>query len=419
MIWVMLDWISVFVFGTVLTLSFLGVPRSLRSVAAALWLTAGCLAVQVVLAHFYGFDAVNKAYPLIVHLPLFLTCVFYFKKPPARALFALLTAYLLTIARNFFGQLLAMALPDSVYALDIAKFAVTVPLLLLLLHFWSPGAREFLRQRAQVLWIMVIPFALFYLLAYATTVYTSLLLESNVLVISFVMTLFAVVLCALSSVVGQQNERYLSLKQRQALLELQSSETEKRLEEIRYSQQKTRVMRHDLRHYLQIIDGYAAEGNDDAIRKYVREIQTGIDETVVKQYCLNEKVNLVVSSCVGKAKKHGVPISAAADVPETLEADRALDLCVLLANALENAAAAAAQTAEPWVKLRCGEVDGKLVVQVTNACTGQVTFENGIPKSRRAGHGLGAYSIATLAEKHGGTADFSCRAGVFTVRAVL
>ena len=25
----------------------------------------------------------------------------------------------------------------------------------------------------------------------------------------------------------------------------------------------------------------------------------------------------------------------------------------------------------------------------------------------------------TLAEKHGGTADFSCRAGVFTVRAVL
>ena len=104
MIWVMLDWISVFVFGTVLTLSFLGVPRSRRSVAAALWLTAGCLAVQVLLAHFYGFDAVNKAYPLIVHLPLFLTCVFYFKKPPASALFALLTAYVLTIAR-FFGHL--------------------------------------------------------------------------------------------------------------------------------------------------------------------------------------------------------------------------------------------------------------------------------------------------------------------------
>ena len=86
MIWVMLDWISVFVFGTVLTLSFLGVPRSRRSVAAALWLTAGCLAVQVVHVHFYGFDAVNRAYPLIVHLPLFLTCVFYFKKPPASAI---------------------------------------------------------------------------------------------------------------------------------------------------------------------------------------------------------------------------------------------------------------------------------------------------------------------------------------------
>ena len=70
-------------------------------------------------------------------------------------------------------------------------------------------------------------------------------------------------------------------------------------------------------------------------------------------------------------------------------------------------------TAALWLAAGC------LAVQVTNACTGQVTFENGIPVSRRAGHGLGAYSIATLAEKHGGTADFSCRDGVFTVRAVL
>jgi len=110
---------------------------------------------------------------------------------------------------------------------------------------------------------------------------------------------------ALSSVVERQNDQYVSLKQRQALLELQSSEMEKRLEKIRYSRQKARVMRHDLRYYLQIIDGYAAEGNDAAIREYVWEIQTSIDETAIAQYCFNEQVNLVVSSCVGKAEKHG------------------------------------------------------------------------------------------------------------------
>jgi len=49
----------------------------------------------------------------------------------------------------------------------------------------------------------------------------------------------------------------------------------------------------------------------------------------------------------------------------------------------------------------------------------QVVFENGIPKSSLDVHGFGAFSIAALAEKHGGTADISCRDGLFTVRAAL
>jgi hypothetical protein len=74
-------------------------------------------------------------------------------------------------------------------------------------------------------------------------------------------------------------------------------------------------------------------------------------------------------------------------------------------------AAAAAKTAKPWVELDCGMVGEKLAVQVTNSCCEEVAFKNDIPQSGRAGHGLVTYSIAELAEKHGGTADFSCREG--------
>lgn len=419
MIWMWLNWLSVFVYGMVLTLSFLGVKPTRKNIAAAAALSAVCLLAQWTLASIWGFEVVNKAYPFIVHLPLFLLCVFFYKKSPASALFSLLTAFLLTVPRNLLGQVIAASFSGTEYILDIAKFSVTFPLLALLLRFWSPGAREFLRQRSQVLWIMAIPFELYYVVAYATTVYTNLLWQSNVLVISTVGMLFALVLCALSSVVGRQNERFLTLRQRQELLTLQSRETEKRLGEIHESHQKTRAMRHDMRHYLQIIDGYAAAGDTASIREYVRQVQTGIDETTVTQYCPNEQVNLVVSSCLGKAKKQGVAAAVSADVPENLEESRTLDLCILLANALENAAVAAAKTQKPWVELNCGMVGEKLVVQVTNPCCEGVAFENGIPQSERAGHGFGAYSIATLAEKHGGTADFSCRDGVFTVRAVL
>lgn len=419
MMWTWLNWLSVFIYGTALTLSFLNIKPTRKNVFAVVLLTVFCIAAQALMVSLWGFEAVNKAYPLIVHLPLFLLCVYFYKIQPASALISILTAFLLTVPRNLLGQVAATLFPGAEYAMDMAKFLITFPLLFLLLRFWSPGSRIFLRQRSQVLWIMAIPFELYYITAYVTTVYTDLLWQSNVLTTGTVGMLFALVLCALSSVVGRQNERVLTLQQRQKLLSLQSSETEKRMEEIRYSQQKTRAMRHDMRHYLQIIDSYAAEGDTAAIQEYIRQVQTGIDETVVSQYCLNEQVNLVLSSCVGKAKKQDVEIVVSADIPETLEDDRTLDLCILLANAMENAVTAAAETAKPWVELSCGTVGEKLVVLVSNSCGERVEFENSIPKSHRAGHGFGTYSIAMLAEKHGGTADFSCRDGIFTMRAVL
>ncbi len=98
------------------------------------------------------------------------------------------------------------------------------------------------------------------------------------------MTLLALILCALSNAIRVRNEKYLSLREHQELLELQSSETKKRLEEIHLSQQETRTIRHDMRHYLQLIDTLASEENVKGIRAYIREIQTGIDKTVVEQY---------------------------------------------------------------------------------------------------------------------------------------
>jgi len=419
MIWEMLNWVSIFIFGVILTISFLSVPHAKRSVFLILCLSTFCFFLQIILVYFYGFEAVNKVYPVIVHLPIFLTCVYCFKKKPSAVVFAMLTAYLLTTPRNFFGQLAGLCFASSPDAVNIGKLIVTIPFLLLLLRFWSPVAREFLGQPSQSLWIMSIPFVLYYVLSYVATVYTNLLLESNILFISFIMTLLALILCALSNAIRVQNEKYLSLREHQELLELQSSETKKRLEEIHLSQQETRTIRHDMRHYLQLIDTLASEENIKGIRAYIREIQTGIDNTVVEQYCLNEQVNLVISSYVGKAREQEIEFKTTVNLPETMEAKKTLDLCILLSNALDNAVTAAANTKNPWVNLHCAFVDGHIVVQVKNCYFGRIKFENGIPKSSTPGHGFGSFSISTLAEKYGGTADFACHDQVFTMRAVL
>ena len=56
-------------------------------------------------------------------------------------------------------------------------------------------------------------------------------------------------------------------------------------------------------------------------------------------YCNNSVVNAVLSSYIGKAKQEDIRIEVKVDIPMELPID-AFDICTILANALDNAAAA-------------------------------------------------------------------------------
>lgn len=414
-----LNWISVLLYGTILTLSFLKIKPSHKNILAATLLSICCICIQTILVSTWGFDAVNKIYPFIVHLPLCLLCIFFYKKSPAPVIFALLAAYLLTVPRNWLGLMFAAPFPNCTYALDLSKLLVTLPLLFILLRFWTPRTRGFLSQEVRVLWVQMIPFLLYYVIAYVTTVYTQVLFQTNLLVLTFIMTMFTLIFFALSSIIANQNEQVMTLRQKQELLVLQSQETKLRLEQIRRSNQEVRVIRHDTRHYFQMLDSYAAAGNLPAIRDYIHQLDDKIDETMVEQYCLNDQVNLVLSSGIRKAKDMNIDMSYHVDIPETLESNRNLDLCILLANALENATNAALKSEHPWIELHIGCVGKKIVIQTKNSYTGSILFENGYPTSHHDGHGFGSQSILILAEKYGGTAEFTCEDDTFILNAVI
>lgn len=414
-----LNWISVFLYGTTLTLSFLKIPFTKKNSIAIALMSIGCISMQCLFVSLWGFHAVNKAYPFIVHMPLCLLCIFFFKKSPASSLFALLAAYLLTVPRNWLGLLLAAHLPQLAYAQDLSAFLITIPLLILLLYFWVPKTWSFLNQPSNILWIQMIPFALYYIVAYATTVYTQILYKTNILVITFIMSSFVMIIFIFSSIVANQNAQVMSLKEKQALLKLQSQETKLRLEQVQRSQQEARIIRHDTRHYFHIIDGFAATGDVDAIRNYIQQVDNKIDETMVEQYCLNEQVNLVLSFAIHKSKDMNIDISYHVDIPEALDSNRNIDLCILLANAFENAIKAALKAEKPWIDLHVGCVGHKIVIEMKNSYSGSVLFENGYPVNHQEGHGFGSQSIIMLTEKYGGTAEFSCKDNVFSLNAVI
>lgn len=412
----MLAWTSVYLYGLCLTAAFLSLPFTKRGLAIAILQTGLCLTLQFGLERIFGYSTVEKLYPLICHLPILLSAVFIYKRSLSSSAVALLAAYLLTTPRQFLGEFVAVfwKVPN---ANTLAKIIVTLPLLLLFLKLLTPIMRRVLLRPKREQMLFLAPALAYYLMIYTTTVYTQLAYTGGVAV----MSLLGLLMCLCTFIYVFMDFRQLTqiaeLRERQQIMELQSTETALRLEEIRYSQAKTRTMRHDLRHYLQIIHDYAVEGNAPAIESYIHSIQGEIEDTVVQEYCKNESVNLILSSYYGKAKRQGTEVTVTAALPDTLENE--LNVCVVLANGLENALHACAGLTAPTIRVACNSFAGRIVIQIQNPYAGAIKFVDGLPVSDREGHGLGTKSIVSVAESHGGAADFSIKSGVFTMRAVL
>lgn len=142
------------------------------------------------------------------------------------------------------------------------------------------------------------------------------------------------------------------------------------------------------------------------------------------RYCENEAANLILSSFAGRAKKSGIDMEVHGSVTDDVTVSDN-DLCVLLSNSLENALHASLPLAESEevcvisVRFRFVQATGKLFLQITNPCRGDVKFENGVPVSSQQDHGIGVQSICAIVERYSGCYSFSLENGMFLLRLSL
>lgn len=59
---------------------------------------------------------------------------------------------------------------------------------------------------------------------------------------------------------------------------------------------------------------------------------------------------------------------------------------------------------------------GVFFLQLANACSTPVLFEDGVPVTREPGHGLGVRSICAIVEKYGGIYSFTQKQEQFILR---
>lgn len=184
-----------------------------------------------------------------------------------------------------------------------------------------------------------------------------------------------------------------------------------------------RSYRHDWRHHMLALSALLQEGKADAALDYVTQWQGQLAQVEDRSWCKNAAVNAVLSAYVAQAEAAGCAVEAEVSLPGELPMEE-LDLCVALANALENAIHACQAQGEGLprrIQLALALTDRRLALHVENSCAQAVELDaDGLPTgARREGHGQGLRSILAVAEKYHGLAKCDWADGVFSLRLVL
>lgn len=184
-----------------------------------------------------------------------------------------------------------------------------------------------------------------------------------------------------------------------------------------------RSYRHDSRHHMNALSALLRQGQTQAALDYVSNWQGQLTQIENRSWCKNAAVNAVLSAYLTQAEEALCAVEVQVSLPGELPVEE-LDLCVALANALENAIHACRDLPEEErrVKLELTLADhGRLTLHVENPCSGEVEIgPDGFPvKEPREGHGQGLKSIAAVAGKYHGMFQCDSREGVFSLWVVL
>lgn len=184
-----------------------------------------------------------------------------------------------------------------------------------------------------------------------------------------------------------------------------------------------RIYRHDMRHHLAAMEGLLQQGDYEGAQHYIRSLSGGLEELTEPARCANPAVNAVLTACIVQAANADCTLETKLRVPEKLPFEET-DLCVILANTLENAIHACQELPEERRKIELRmelTKNQRLLISVENPCARAVSFrEDGLPGGpRREGHGLGLQSVKRVAEKYGGLFRCQCDGGRFLFRTVL
>ena len=369
-----------------------------------------------------GYIFFMRLYPLLVHLPVFLAFVFLSTFKPIKVFFVHWTLVAISTSFSMIGLIISYFFDSSRMVVNLVSYILYLPTWLIIYKHIRPTFLYMMRNTSKG-WVAFSMIPLSYcviLYSYGRYNLDEVDIQRSIISATLLFCLAFSAYYMIFRFFKQTREQLILLDKQNALIS-QVTAAQLHFEALEESQQKTVLYRHDMRHHLNLINSFLADNNKKAAQNYITEVERTIDDAVVKKYCSNYTVNLILYSYITHAEKEEIEVETQIDLPEeNIISD--MDLCVIFGNVIENAIHACRHILDVknrYIKIVCKSKNDKLFIQITNRFEGEVEFVGDMPVSHRENHGLGTKSIAAIAQKYGGLYSFTAEDGVFTTSIIL
>lgn len=411
--------LSTLLFGIFISAFFLGVRQNTKNVFTLFLFFCFEGILYIISFLLFGVTVTDRLYAVIIHIPLILFLNMHYKYPVVSCCVSVFSAYLCCQLSNWTG-LLFLTVTDTLWCYYVSRILTTVFSFFLLCRYACPTTKTiFAKEKWELLIIGFLP-TVYYISDYTFTKLSSLLYSGNKLVVEFMGFAFCITYLTFLFVYFREHENKQELKRYSDLMEMQLSSIQKEIEQIQASKHKLTILRHDMRHHLNMILTQLQNNNTRAAADYIKSLSSSYDDTMIVSYCKNETLNSVISIYQTLFTDRNIALRCNISVGELLPCpDTAI--CTILSNALENSMHALERMdlLEKWASLTISIKQNHILLQIENPVLQIPKFVDGIPVSEKKDHGIGVKSIVYYAEQLHGQCQFSISDHMFILRIII
>ena len=192
--------------------------------------------------------------------------------------------------------------------------------------------------------------------------------------------------------------------------------------EVENMYRQIRGWRHDYRNHIQMMKVLAANGDMDALKAYLDELDTDLNtvDTVVKTG--NPMADAILNSKISLARSRNIPTLVDAHIPVKLKMSE-LDLCCIIGNLFDNAMEASMALPEEkrMIRVYMDMKGTQLYISFTNVTAAKKLSKvgKGFRTSKGEGHGFGLVRIDDIVSRYDGYLSRNSEDGAFTTEILI